>query len=329
MTERRHVSQPTADDLIPESAVRRIAEERRAESELVMVTDLLKNVPELRLDPGAKVNDYIDGLVRRRAELLGQVGSASAARNVPAQPANSLVAKLGPFFTPWVAVNLPYFSEGVNQLPGVAGTQQELYTTALLPGGVEFEGAPVDMGTVEPNTPKWWVHTWTCSYVFPQALNRMWLYYRFTTETSFNIAAASARPNTGSLASAWISVGTTSDVETGGPFDPGASVQVAYPFFIPLPPATLPVNIDQEPAPVSGSIQVQAGKTAAIGLIYGTAVGIASGYLASLGGCMNTRLTLPSGTPYDGDPYDKIEYRFEPDWWVQAVNQRLKAAVTS
>ena len=57
-------------DLIPESVVRRVSEDRRAEAELALVTNLLKDVPELRLDPSAKVSDYIDGLVKRRAELL-------------------------------------------------------------------------------------------------------------------------------------------------------------------------------------------------------------------------------------------------------------------
>lgn len=330
MTEdERDSQQSVSADLIPESVIRRIAEERRAESELAMVTNLLNEVPDLKQDPGAKVNDYIDGLVKRRAELLNQVGPASTVRNLRPQPIDSLVARLGPFFTPWVAVNLPYFSERLDQTPGVSGTQQEFFTTALLPGGVEFEGGPLDMGTVQPNTPKWWVHVWSCSYVFPRAMSDSQLYYRFTTETSFNIFDASARPNTGSLVNAWVTIGTTSDVEASGPFEPGAAQTAGFPFWITLPPAALPVNIDQVPTPVSGSIQVQAGKTPAIGLIYGVAAGIASGFVASLGGSMKTRLTLPSGTPYDGDPFDKLEYRFEPDWWVQAVGNRLQAAATS
>ena len=330
MTEHEHDSRRSAAaDLIPESAARRIAEERRAESELVMVTDLLNQVPELRRDPGATVSDYIDGLVKRRAELLEQVGSAVPTR-IRAQPADSLVARLGPFFTPWIAVNLPYFAEAVHQTPSQSGTSGDINTDTLMPGGVEFDANLKDAGTVAPNIPKWWVHAWWCSYVFPSPLTDSRLFYRFTTETSFDLTAASARPNTGSVVNAYATVGTTSDVEAAGPFD--APSQSAFAFWIPLPlpPFSLGVQIEDQPTNFTGSIEVQAGKNAAIGLIYGVTAGIASGTLINLGGgTMNTCLTLPPGTQGDGDPCDKIEYRFEPIWWVQAVNQRRQEAAGS
>jgi hypothetical protein len=330
MTEHAHdTRQPPAAAPIPESAARRIAEERRAEAELVMVTDLLSEVPELRQDPSAKVSGYIDGLVKRRAELLNQVGSATATR-VRAQPADSLVARLGPFFTPWVAVNLPYFAESIYDRPSQSGTQGDIETDSLDPGGVEFEMSPlVDAGTVEPNIPKWWTHTWWCSYVFPPPLTDSRLFYRFTTVTSFDLEIGSARPQTGSLINAWAAVGTTPDVEAATPFD--APLQSAFAFSIPLPvpQANLPVEIENQPTNFSGSVEVQAGRNAAIGFLYGVAAGIATGTVLSFGGTMSTCLTLPPGTQSPGDPCDKIEYRFEPAWWVQAVNQRRQEAAGS
>jgi hypothetical protein len=325
MTAHERDSRVSAADLIPESAARRIAEERRAESELVMVTNLLNEVPELRRDPGAKVSDYIDGLVKRRAELLGQVGSAVPAR-IRAQPADSLAARLGEFFTPWVAVNLRHFAEAVHQIPGESGTSGDIYTDGLLPGGVSFDTDPLrDAGTVAPNSPKWWVHAWSCSYVFPSRPVDSWLFYRFTTVTSFDLTIGDALPNTGSVVSGYATVGTTSDVNAAGPFD--APPQSAFTFWVPLPlPQSDLVDINNQPTNFTGSIEVQAGKNAAIGLIYGVAVGVASGF-ASSGGDMRTCLTSPPGTQYP--PNDMIEYRFEPSWWVQAVNQRRQDAAGS
>jgi len=80
--------------------------------------------------------------------------------------------------------------------------------------------------------------------------------------------------------------------------------------------------------PVSGSIYVQARKSAAIGIVYGIVAGVADGNVDSVGSMM-TRLTLRSVVNHIGDPYDLIEYRFEPDWWVTAIRQRLQYGIGS
>jgi len=326
MTEHERQPERSAPaNLITESVVRRVVDERRVETELALLTDRLNDVPELRRDPGAKVNDYIDGLVKRRAELLQRRPRATAASDLRARPVESLVATLGHFFTPWVTANLPYFSEGIDETPGVAGTSGSIASSGLFPGGVGFGGDPQDSGNVQPSTEKWWIHNWTCSYVFPPAPFSGWLYYRFTTDTSCAIYNAPAQSG---LVNAFVTIGKTSDVLAASPFDPGAEETVGWPFWVTLPQTTLRF-FDQVPTPVSGSIQVQAGKTAAIGFIYGVIAGIANGYVQFSWGSMGTRLTLPPGTTYDGEVFDKIEYRFEPDWWVNVVSQRLQAAATS
>jgi len=309
-------------DLIPESVVRRISEDRRAEAELALVTNLLKDVPELRLDPSAKVSDYIDGLVKRRAELLKRDRPASASRPRRSQSIDSVITGVGPFFSPWIAVNLPPFAEGVDDTPGVAGTSGDYITDALLPGGVEFEGEPRNMGTVQPWMEKWWSHSWMGTYVFPQASQDGWLYYRFTTLTSFGFVFPTALR---AAVMVFTNVSTISDVGTGSLFGPAATLTVDWPLWITLPPV-LPVNDNGLLTPISGSIQVQAGQTPAIGFIYGISTALASGDLLTEDACLLTQLS--AGTTYQGNPSGLIEYRYEPEWWVVAVGQRQNEAAT-
>ncbi len=168
----------------------------------------------------------------------------------------------------------------------------------------------------------WWIHNWTCSYVFPPAPFPGRLYYCFTVDTSCLVYHAPAQSG---LVDAFVTIGTTSNVLAGSPFDTGAWKTVGWPVWVNLP-QTMPRFFDQVPTRVSGSIEVQAGRNAAIGFIYGVIAGIASGYAQIAWGGMGTRLTLPPGTTYDGELFDKIEYRFEPAWWIKVVSDRLDAA---
>jgi hypothetical protein len=296
-------------DLMPVSAVLRISEAQRAWVELGLLTRLAGR--------GA------DGLASRRAELLRQVRQAPRVKR-RSRLIDSRVTELAPFIEPWAEVRLPCFAEGVNETPPLGRTGYEIDTLALLPGGVEFCVDPEDDGTVDPNLPKWWTRTWTCSCLFPAAPVDGWIYYRFTTDTTWGIIDAAARSG---VVAAFICVGTTCDASTGSPLDPGAFSPVGYPFVFSLPGPERPVDIDVS-TPVSGSIYVQAGKSAAIGIVYGIVAGLADGAVVSVGSMM-TRLTLRSVVNYIGDPYDLIEYRFEPDWWVTAIGQRLQYAVGS
>jgi hypothetical protein len=79
------------------------------------------------------------------------------------------------------------------------------------------------------------------------------------------------------------------------------------------------------PTPVSGSFAVQAGNSAALGFIYGTIVSVASGYVQFLWGNFGTRRTLPPAQSYGAKDFDKIEYRFEPKWWLKAVSDYVRA----
>jgi len=325
VNEHERQSEPIrSGDLIPESAVRQVADERRDESELALVTSMLSKVPELTRDPSVKVSNYIDGLVKQRAELLERLRPiptvGSRARRI-----DSLVSDLSPFFTSWRVGNLPYFSEGVTETPHEDGTSGGFTTESLPVGAVEFSGNPRDAGLVNPYGPKRWRHNWTCSYVFPPAPATGKLHYRFSIATSWEAVLASALAG---IVSASITIGRTSDAQTGSPFGPSAEMERAFPFLFVLPEISTNLQITEPLIEFSGAIEVQAGKNAAIGLICDIQASLASGYLELLGGSMWTRLVAPD-EPSDYAIRDQLEYVFEPDWWVHAVGQRLEYTTAS
>jgi hypothetical protein len=214
-------------------------------------------------------------------------------------------------FSPWISFYLPSFANSnVDDTPGVPGAFGDFKTDWLLPGDVEFEADPDlrDLGIVQPDTPKWWSHSWIGSYVFPQASQGGWLYYRFTIQTSFavNIWAAQA----GAII-LYTNVSTISDTATGSLFGPAATLIVDWPYSTTLPTGTYCIDVQANNTQVSGSIQVQAGQLPAIGFIYGISTGLATGLLENLSATLVTGL---------------VEYRFEPDWWVVALGQRQNEA---
>ncbi len=324
MTEHEGKSEPLRSaELIPKSAARQVADERQAESELALITSKLSAVPELTRDSG-NVSDYIDGLVKRRAELLERVRPIPTAGS-RSTPIDSLVSELSPFFTAWRVGNLPYFSEGINDVPVVKGTSGGFTTESLSAGALEFWGNPRDAGLVNPHILKWWNHNWTCSYVFPAAPATGTLHYRFSIETSWEAVLASALSG---IVGASITIGRTPDAESSSPFGSGAETELTFPFLFTLPEANTNLHVTQPLIEFSGAIEVQAGKNAAIGLVCGIHAGLASGYVEILGGSMWTRLVAP-GQPSDYANRDQLEYVFEPDWWVHAVGQRLDHATAS
>jgi hypothetical protein len=76
--------------------------------------------------------------------------------------------------------------------------------------------------------------------------------------------------------------------------------------------------------PVTGFIPVEAEDLPALGFIYGTVASVASGYLQFLWGNFGTRLLLGPGKTATHLDYDLLEYRFEPDWWLTVVADRLQ-----
>jgi len=171
--------------------------------------------------PGSKVNPYVDGLVKRRTELLKQARpEPPPVTDVRANAISSLVANIGPFFSPWISVNLPYMSEGINDTPGVAGTSGAITTAGLYPGARGYTVVNAsDDNISSPFVEKGWIHNWTCSFVVPEAPFNGYLFYRFTTDSSCFLYRA---PVYSGLINEFVTLGKTSDVNAQSPFDPGA-----------------------------------------------------------------------------------------------------------
>jgi hypothetical protein len=207
--------------------------------------------------------------------------------------------------------------EGIDDVPGVAGTSGGIGTAGLYAGGLGYGGNPEDDGTSQPFTEKWWIHNWYNSVVFPAAPYGGRLYYRFTVDSECHIYRA---PVYSGSVREFVTVGWSSDIASDPLADWTTWQTVGWPVDETLPSDNL--NLGGS-VPVVGSIPVETGNSAALGFIYGTIVSVASGFVQFLWGNFGTRLTLPATASVDYRDYDKIEYRFEPAWWLKAIDERF------
>jgi len=307
--------------LIPESAVRRISEDQRARAELALVTSQLNDVPELKRDPTAKVSDYVGGLVRRRDELLNRdkpEPTTWARRSRQIDPA---VTGSGPLPPEWIAVSLARFTQGADYPPPSSLVYGDIYTDSLLRGGVDFHAFLGESGPLPHGTALWWDSSWTGSYVFPPPSEDSWLFYRFAIQVIDLDFVGSSRAGALLL---YTNVSTISDVSAGSLFAPGATLAVNWPLWVILN-NSYRYGPRSTTTPMSGSIQVQAGQSPAIGFIYGCTAGVSDGELWFFGPT-GLLTCLSPDTTYPGNPAGLIEYHYEPDWWIRAVARRQNEA---
>ena len=298
---------------ILQETLRKIDSSYLAQIELSLINQKLVKLQDFKRGPDG--NNYIESLIKRRAELIQQTHFEPVAGNeLHSQSLDGLITNIGPYFGPWTTVNLPYMDEGINQTPGEPGTQNSIGTVGLYAGGLAYGGMPKN----DTDKEYFWIHNWTCSFVFPPAPFPGKLYYRFTVDSHCEIYNA---PVQNGVVAEFITIGKTADINSSSPFADGNVASSGFPFFQEL---QLPIFYSDTSTPISGSISVDEGKNAALAFIYGASAGFASGYIQYSYGTFGTRLTLPPGTNYDGEVFDKIQYRFEPTWFVEAVNQRFQ-----
>jgi hypothetical protein len=304
--------------LVPDAIARRVSAARRAEAEVDRLTTLLHDLPGFRADPSAS-SPHVRALAARRAELLKAFPRPRPTRSLADQPIDAAILHIGDLLWPWSVLNLPYMYEGIDETPGTDGTGGEIATAGLFAGGLGYGGMPTDDGTRDPYTEKWWIHNWRNSAVFPAAPFTGRLYYRFGVDSECHIYRA---PVYSGSVMEFVTIGWTADVASNPLDDWNTWETVGWPVNTVLPSAEL--NYAGS-VPVSGSIDVTQGKSAALGFIYGTIVSVATGYVQFLWGNFGTRRYLAPGQVASYTDYDKIEYRFEPEWWIKAVAQRLDA----
>jgi hypothetical protein len=296
---------------ISEDIVRRVTDARRAEAELGMSATWLRSTP-----PGGG-QDSSAATAERRKELLRIVERNSVPADAAARRRDELVVSIGSQLYPWQVLYLPYMYEGINETPGISGTSGEVGTAGLYAGGLGFGCLCEDDGTTDPYTQKFWIHNWYNSAVLPPAPAAGRMYYRFTVDSDLEYFTAPV--DSGSLG-LFVTIGWTANVAE----DPGLSdwttwQTVGWPINEPLPTDNPSYGGSVS---VLGSIPVDQGNSAAVGFIYGVIVSAASGLVRVIGD-FGTRLTYPPAGEDDYLAYDKMEYRFEPTWWIEAIENRV------
>jgi hypothetical protein len=302
--------------LVSSEILHRVGQARRAEAEIERLAWQMRNVSVADRADAAEASR----LRERRDHLLRTAGRDFALTDVAAQRRDLLVVSISDLLFPWQVINLPFMYEGIDETPGGAGTSGSIATAGLYAGGLGYGGMPEDSGTSQPYTEKWWIHNWYNSVVFPTSPYNGRLYYRFTVDSECHIYDAPVY--SGSIRE-FVTIGWTSDIATNQLADWTTWQTVGWPVNESLPSGSLNLGGG---VPVVGSIPVVGGRSAALGFIYGTIVSVASGYVQFLWGNFGTRRTVPPGTTVDYRDYDKIEYRFEPAWWLEAIDTRLELA---
>jgi len=305
---------------VPEKTLRRVADAELIEAQLDRLSDEVAHLRR-RMDDPTAANVYLTSLEKQRAALLAKHMPAAVAIEFGQLRLDRAVVNIGDLLFPWSVLDLAYMTEGIYQAPGTPDTTGDLGTAELYAGGLAYGGELTQDGSGGP-AERWWVHTWRNSAVFPAAPVTGRLYYRFAVDAECNIYRDPVA--VGSVRS-YVTVGTTGNAASS-PVDAWTTWQtVGWPINQLLPLTTVILDL-QGGIVVAGSIPVIAGQSAAIGFIYGTVISVAGGLLQLLYGIMSTRRIGAPGTTVDYRDYDKIEYRFEPDWWIEAISGRLPNA---
>lgn len=298
---------------VSEDILRRVTDACRAEAELGVLATRLRNAP-----PGGS-QDSGAGAAERRKELLRIIERNFVPADAATRHRDELVVSIGGQLYPWQVLYLPFMYEGINETPGIAGTSGEIASAGLYAGGLGFGCLCEDDGTTDPHTEKFWIHNWYNSVVLPPAPAAGRMYYRFTVDSDLEYFTAPVY--SGSL-SLFVTIGWSANVAE----DPGLSnwttwQTVGWPIN-----ELLPTDNPSYGGSVSvlGSIPVDEGNSAAVGFIYGAIVSAASGLVHMIGD-FGTRLTYPPGGEVNYLAYDKMEYRFEPTWWIEAIDNRVSA----
>jgi hypothetical protein len=298
---------------IQKKTLRRLAEASLAEAQLARLTDL-----SAQLVRTTEADTQLATLRKQRSALLAKHAPADVAADFAQQRLDRVVVSITDRFFPWSILALPYMTEGIYDPPGTSDTTGDLGTIGLYAGGLAFGASPGGTLTQDSSHPaeRWWTHTWRNSVVFPPAPFTGRLYYRFGVNCECNIYRD---PVEGGSIHTYVTLATVGDVSTSPPVDQWTSWQtVGWPIIQTLPIPEVVLDLEGGIA-VHGSIPVTAGNSAAIAFIYGTIISIEGGLLQLLWGNFGTGIL--GGVDYHA--YDKIEYRFEPDWWIEAISGRL------
>jgi len=204
--------------------------------------------------------------------------------------------------TSWKNLSTPIMHEGISKSPEIPGTHGEIMTTGLYSGGCAYSGTLADDGLQEPYNPKFWIHNWQGLIAFPPAPETVKLSYRFTVSAELHLYLAPVI--TGTIMS-FVTLGTTNDISK----DIVNWTPIGWPINTTLPLST-GLNFFGE-IPISGNILLEKGQTAGVGIIFGSIISAADGFIQIIWGNFGTHLTLHPGIPLGASAYGLIQYRFD------------------
>jgi hypothetical protein len=305
--------------LIAEADQRRINEIQLLETESNSLSARLRNLSQLEQEleySGEDAKSYIQELRKRRRNVTEELRKASkdarffANLNLIKDQFNLTLVRVQDIFGPWSVLNLPVMSEGISETPGTTGTEGEIVTAGLFQGSGAFGGMPSNSSSRE----RFWIHNWKCVAVLPPAPQAGSVSFRF----GGNIEAFVYHvEGTGTLR-AFVTIGTTSDVNK-----PITNWQgVGFPIDVTLPQPSQ--GSFSGGVPVVGSIAVNQGQSAAVGIIFGVVISVIDGYVMLLGNS-NFLAGLLGGT--DSTAVGKVEYRFNPQLVIGLVQQAMALAL--
>lgn len=308
-------------DPLSDHVVRQVAEAALRQARLDRLTDQVARLRRGLSDASAS-NAVLADLETERASLLRNPFGQAPAFDVAQARLDASVLAISDLLFPWQTLQLPNMTEGIDETPGTSDTEGNITTAGLFVGGLGYGGTLSQDGSNGP-AERWWIHNWRNLAVFPGAPHAGRLYYRFTVDSECHIYHA---PVLDGSVREFVTIGKTADVAATPMNDWTIWQTVGWPIDQPLPTATLNLS---GAVPVAGSIPVAAGKSAALGFIYGTIISVAGGYVQLLWGNYGTRRTVAGDAPISYRDYGKVEYRFEPDWWLHAVDSRMYALHTA
>jgi hypothetical protein len=306
---------------VPEDTLRGLAEASLAQAQLARLNDRVVELRRRMTDPTTP-STYLAGMEEKRAALLTQHVSSGGRVDIVQQRLDRVVVGIGDLLFPWSVLKLPEMTEGIDLPPATPDTTGDITTLELYSGGVVY--APQPYGRLSQNSSpaheRFWVHNWSNSAVFPPAPGAGRLYYRFTVGAG--IDGVEAMVEAGSIR-AWVTIGTVSNILT---WPPTTFHSVGFPIVVILPTSNQAGYEIGGSVSAIGSIPVNAGDSAAIAFIYGVAMSVESGYLDADFGGFGTHRGVADHEPANADDYQKMDYRFEPDWFIEAVSGRLQDA---
>jgi hypothetical protein len=285
--------------IIDDTLHRRLSAARLAEAELRRLTLRLDN-PELCVEQLKLLNGSgVDRLLARRAELLGAVQRSRPRlpTPIPLLDSRGVLGELLNSLWPWRRIAFSSPADGVNVTPGVPGTDGSI-GAEFYQGELAFGGMLSDAGTTEPGVEKYWLHDCQCGVQFPAVNFESTLQFRFAAGTEVHIYLD---PVLSGSVMCYATLGTTPDVNV-----PITNWEQNSQFLL---NASLPGELNLYGGTTfSGSIEVTAGHSAALGLVLGAIVGAANGYVQLLWGIVDTGVV---GASKPGD-YGQLEYRVIP-----------------